>query len=263
MNQRSGVSIPDPTSFASDDRLARYLMIARAVAADIAKGRYPVGDKLPTETALMQRYGVSRHTVRQAMRELREQGLIKSHAGVGTTVRMRPSSAKFFSVVNSISDLLQLVETTRLEVKSQQEVVADAALAAALHCKAGESWTELHYCRRNVGNDEPVGYIVVYVRAEYSNALNDMQFIDEPIYRLIERAHSVRISEVSQATVACALPDFMADALDAAPAEPSMRITRHFLDRDGEVVEVSIGYYPGERYEQQTTFRAMKPAARD
>ncbi|MBU2409601.1 MAG: GntR family transcriptional regulator, partial [Gammaproteobacteria bacterium] len=48
-----------------------YASLAQALTRDIAQKRYPVGGLLPTEDAIASRYGVSRHTVRQALRELK------------------------------------------------------------------------------------------------------------------------------------------------------------------------------------------------
>ncbi|QKV94712.1 GntR family transcriptional regulator [Streptomyces sp. NA02950] len=74
----------------------RYLQLARILAAEISKGEgggYPPGSQLPSETELLERYGVSRNTVRQAIAELRRMGLAASHQGKGTFVRREDAPA--------------------------------------------------------------------------------------------------------------------------------------------------------------------------
>lgn len=63
--------------------------IADELAGSIGKGEYAAGDTLPAATVLAERYGVHRHTVRQAFRHLAEQGLVTVSRGRGTQVSAR------------------------------------------------------------------------------------------------------------------------------------------------------------------------------
>lgn len=63
-----------------------YLKVVRAITAEIAGGRYPVGSRLPAERDLTERFGVSRPTVREAMIALEMQGLVEARKGSGVFV---------------------------------------------------------------------------------------------------------------------------------------------------------------------------------
>jgi GntR family phosphonate transport system transcriptional regulator len=65
--------------------------IAQALRDDLAEGRYGPGDKLPTEAALAERFGVNRHTVRHGLSALVEEGLIRTRRGAGAFVAARPT----------------------------------------------------------------------------------------------------------------------------------------------------------------------------
>src|SRR5688572_30732685 len=65
----------------------KYQRIASALRADIREGTYGPGDRLPAETALMERFKVSLPTLRQAIGLLRAEGLVESRHGIGTFVR--------------------------------------------------------------------------------------------------------------------------------------------------------------------------------
>jgi DNA-binding GntR family transcriptional regulator len=67
--------------------MSRYQQLADALATEIRVGRIGVGDLLPTEAELTRQFDVSRHTVREALRVLRSQGLITSRQGLGSRVR--------------------------------------------------------------------------------------------------------------------------------------------------------------------------------
>lgn len=68
-----------------------WIAIASALREDISVGRYGVGDRLPTEAALAERFGVNRHTVRHALSKLVEDGLVRTRRGAGAFVAARPT----------------------------------------------------------------------------------------------------------------------------------------------------------------------------
>ena len=69
----------------------RYLQVARTLRKEIVDGVYPVGSQLPTEQQLCERFEVSRYTVREALRRLRDDNLVASRPRAGTLVVPRPA----------------------------------------------------------------------------------------------------------------------------------------------------------------------------
>ena len=65
-----------------------YEQIYEDIARRIETGEYKAGDKIPTETELLEQYGVSRVTVRRAMSRLVSENLLVKKAGKGTFVSM-------------------------------------------------------------------------------------------------------------------------------------------------------------------------------
>ena len=65
--------------------------IADALRGDIVEGRYRSGEKLPTEAALAERFGVNRHTVRHGLSSLVEEGLVRTRRGAGAFVTSAPT----------------------------------------------------------------------------------------------------------------------------------------------------------------------------
>lgn len=64
--------------------------IASTIRTEIAEGRYATGDRLPTEAELAARFGVNRHTVRRAIADLVEEGLVHTRRGSGAFVMSQP-----------------------------------------------------------------------------------------------------------------------------------------------------------------------------
>ncbi len=67
-------------------RSPKYQQVFRSIEEDILSGRYSPGEKLPSETALLEQFETSRITVVRALRELQHKGLIQRRAGSGTYV---------------------------------------------------------------------------------------------------------------------------------------------------------------------------------
>ncbi|MGK5628282.1 winged helix-turn-helix domain-containing protein [Streptomyces sp. URMC 123] len=66
---------------------AKFQHVADVLRMEISDGVYPVGQRIPTQQELQERFEVSRDTVRRALFELRNDGWIESKQGSGTTVR--------------------------------------------------------------------------------------------------------------------------------------------------------------------------------
>ena len=90
---------------------AQHAEIAKDLAEQIACGKVPVGDLLPTEFELCERYGASRYTVRMALGQLQEQGLISRRKNVGTRVEASRPTAGFMQSLASVEDLAQFGAT--------------------------------------------------------------------------------------------------------------------------------------------------------
>jgi DNA-binding transcriptional regulator YhcF (GntR family) len=76
-----------------DDPRPPYQQVANALRAAILTRKLAPGEKLPSGSALASRYGVARMTVQQAIRVLRDEGLVVSRQGSGVFVRERTARA--------------------------------------------------------------------------------------------------------------------------------------------------------------------------
>ncbi|TWI54407.1 GntR family transcriptional repressor for pyruvate dehydrogenase complex [Pseudomonas duriflava] len=101
--------------------------VVEAVKARIRDGELKPGDKLPTESAIMQEQGVSRTVVREAISRLQAAGHVETRHGIGTFVLDRPAEGSLFidpATITTLRDVLAM-----LELRISLEVEA-AGLAA-------------------------------------------------------------------------------------------------------------------------------------
>lgn len=74
-------------SLSKSNRVPIYVQVAEELESTMLRGEYGVGDRLPTEHALAEEYGINRHTAGQALNQLQVKGLVVRVRGRGTFVR--------------------------------------------------------------------------------------------------------------------------------------------------------------------------------
>jgi DNA-binding GntR family transcriptional regulator len=236
-----------------------WAQVARDLRAGIASGRYPVGSLLPTELDLCEHYGASRHTVRTAIRQLQDQGLISRRKKAGTRVEAAVPTSGYRQSLASLEDLIQFGAAHIREVQDTAEVTADAALAEELGCQEGTRWFRISSLRLDgKPGGAPIGWTDVYIDPIYAD-LGDVVRTspDLLITTLIEQRYGRRSAEIRQDVDAVALPAARAGALQAQAETPALRIVRHYIDREGKTFEISSTLHPAGRFTVSQRLRRM------
>ena len=147
-----------------------FAEIARELTESIASGRYPVGSYLPTELELRDHYQTSRHTVRAALHELQQLGLVSRRKNAGTRVESAQPRNDFRPSLASLDDLVQFGSQHLRLVQSTAEVVATGKLAKALRCTDGTRWLRISSLRVDGDRESPpVGWTDVYIDSAYTD----------------------------------------------------------------------------------------------
>ena len=106
-----------------------YLQLAGKLIDGIHSGQFPVGSLLPREIELSAIHKVSRQTVRHAIAELRQKGLVLARKGVGTRVESVKAARRFNYSAQSVAELFTMASETVLTVKTRTMTVARGKLA--------------------------------------------------------------------------------------------------------------------------------------
>jgi len=107
----------------------KYSLIADLLLRDIQEEKHPVGSFLPTESKLMRAYGVSRHTIRAAIDELKSRGAVVSRQGQGCKVISTGGHPAYAEEIQSIEELITFGQETRRELISHEIIEADEEIA--------------------------------------------------------------------------------------------------------------------------------------
>ena len=231
----------------------RYQQLANELIDSIGGGIYPVGALLPTEMELSEQYQVSRATVREALRKLHDIGLISRRPRLGTKVVSRAPSASYRQPTNSISDLLQYADDTRVEILAKKRIISDEALSEQLECRIGRAWLRIDSLRSMPDAPAPLCMTTAYLDGRLPNLERNLEGIDGPISAMLERTYGVRIARVEQSIQAIALNKRQAKLLQAEVGSPALLATRRYYREDGSLIELSSAIHPSDRFTYVTS----------
>lgn len=224
----------------------------RSLAADlrgaIARGDYPPGSRLPTELELCADRDVSRHTAREALRLLREEGLIVRRRGAGTLVVDATDQRPFTQTVGEMNALLQYAREARLEVLQIATMSPPGKIAQELGLEEEVAWTRLDGMRRAENGGPPIALTQVYVRADLCPSRDAIDAWPGALNELITQQTGVAPNRITQHIMAVELTRVDARRLDADPQTPALRTVRRYFDGDDRVILASISLHPGERF---------------
>ncbi len=229
-------------------RQPRYLQLADELRAEVLGGAFPHG--FPTESALCTRFGVSRFTVREALRTLSGEGLIERKRGSGTIIQ--PPSARggaLHQPLSNVGELLQYARDSRYEFERLPTSGLPRAYAEQLGMVAGGRWFRFRGVRLPADGGDAIALTEAFLHADLGGIVDAIQpNAGETIFRQVEQLAGVKVARVTQDIQACAATGDLALALGVARRSPCLRILRCYFDAEGRVFEISASHHPGDRF---------------
>lgn len=178
-------------STTASSRPPKYQEIGNALMEAILAGDFPPGSYLPSESALMKRFGVSRVTIRLALDVLRDASLIIGHQGKGYFV-CTLQAVQDLGRLQGFGELMApLGVETRSEVLFAGIVPAPAPAAAALNLKRGEDLVKIRRIR--IAAEEPMSIDVSYFQLGIGQKLLELDLPQMDIFALIENQLGIEI----------------------------------------------------------------------
>ena len=233
----------------------RYAQLAKTLLNEIHSKRYLVGDLLPTEFELCAQFGVSRFTVREAVKQLVQQGLVVRQPGVGSRVVAQAPSGQYTQTMSAITDLRQYASETTLQIAKTSVEGIDAEQAALLGTAEGETWLHIQGLRYIEGQALPLCLTDVYVAPRFRSLTGVSGRMTQPLYQLLEEQFQCRIKAVQQELRAMLLPAALAKCLNAPVRSAGLWIARRYTDERDELVELAVSVHPADRFSYREAFR--------
>lgn len=225
----------------------RYREVADSLLGQIADDHHPVGAMLPSELELCQQFGVSRYTVREALRRLGDMGVVSRRQGSGTLVRAREPAAKYVQTLGSLGEFLQYPEDTRLHILSAGERVANKPLAETLDGRVRRRWFHIEALRRR-SDGLPLCWSNIYVQPKYASVVQWIGKDTSPVHLLIDRHFDQRPAKVGIEMFAGKISTEHAVELEVAEGTPALIVVRRYAEASGNNYEISVIEHPAGRF---------------
>lgn len=223
-----------------------YYQLGTILREQILAGSYAVGDQLPTEAELVDNYGVSRITVRQALRTLEEEQLIRREAGRGTFVTRRPEVPQALQMDGSLDELMSMGRATQVRLLDLREVAANRLDAGSFEVAVGDPVVQCIRLRRH--HNEPFSYIVCRLPCAIADRFEEGDWKSGSILEAIEKRLGLHL-QVADQTIRATLADaHIAPALHVRIGAPLLSVDRVVkTEETGPVARVHT-YYRSDIY---------------
>ncbi len=243
--RRTGLLSQPADSLTRQDASPLYLQLKNSLTEAIQSGRYAPGEPVPTETQLCEQYAVSRITVRRAISELQDEGLLEKRHGKGTFVSFR-------RMETSLVDLAGFSETYSLKGLKVTKVLfdvrdgeADGALAQKLGILKGAPILTIK--RLIMAADTPMTIEISDFPLDLFPGLADAIKDAPSIYQLLKARYGRAIRHARRViNVRLAGPEER-ERLDCRNGEPLFEVEKTVFDDMGTALQRSLLLTPASR----------------
>ncbi len=243
--------------------LPLYVQLKDALLREIRDGGLEPGDRFPSETAIRNRYQVSRATVRQALAELETSGVIRKVQGLGSFVAV--PKIRHVPLLTSFSELARsqgFTPSHRVLSSSVDAVPVDAAgeigLAEGTRCR--------HLRRLFLADGSPVGLAETWLPVDALGGhdhLFDSEHLDAgSMYEVLQAEPIGLVLDHATETVSPGAVDApSAELLGREAGTPVLLIRRLTYTPEGRCVESTRLVFVGDLYEYRVELHQPEPGA--
>jgi DNA-binding GntR family transcriptional regulator len=231
----------------------RYRSVADTLMEGILSGKYPVGSILPGETDVATQFAISRHTARDAMRLLEQAGMITRRRRVGSMVVSNELPMRYNQRIESLNDLLQYSNASRLQVLESSEVALNEAQAQLLRLKPGTPCVSLIGIRYQRHDNRPFAYseILLPVTLKATRAkMRDPLAAARELTRKVDTPH---LQSIEQTLVAESATRKLAGILKIRAGAALLKSMRVYFGSNGRVAATSTTWHAGDLFSYSTT----------
>ncbi len=221
-----------------------YARIEEAIATEVAQGEYRPGDQLPPEDALLQRFQVSRITVRRAIQNLVSRGLLEIRRGLGTFVLSPRIEAELTKLTGFVEDMNAAGRRATARVVSQGVVAASARVAEHLQLAKGAKVMQIKRVR--LADGTPISFDETYLPLPLGKRIVQKDLRLHPIFTLLEEEYGVPLLEADYELEAVIATKAVADALQVRVGSPIFQIERTSMTTGNHPVDYEVLSYRGD-----------------
>jgi len=240
--------------------LPRYAQVELNLSAEIAAGTFPAGSQLPNEEELLERYGVSRTTIRQTIQKLVRRGLVEIRRGKGTFVLPPKITQELTQLSGFVEDMQSLGRQAAARVLDKQIIPASESVGRQLAIAAGTPVVRIQRVR--LADGSPLSFDETYLPREIGERILENDLETEPIFSLLEHKYDTPLVEAEYRLEAVSADTTVARALSVDTGSPIFLIERTSYTTGQQPVDYEKLYYRGDQIRFVTRL-ARRPGTGD
>jgi GntR family transcriptional regulator len=226
--------------------LPLHTQIRETIRRRVLDGSYAPLTQMPSESQMMEAFGVSRITVRLALADLQREGLIFKVAGKGSFVA-KPKAFQSLSRLQGFGEAMAPAGyETYSQVLSAKAVRADEVVAERLRCRPGERVFEIQ--RLRYLNREPISVDVSYFALALGRRLAREDLPRRDIFAILENDYGLALTHADLQIEAISATEALARQLRTTEASPLLRIERLTCAGD-QPLDFEYLYYRGDAFQ--------------
>lgn len=228
----------------ADANVPLHEQIRQDLLAKINSGVYPVGKTIPKEIELVEQYGVSRPTVRQAIKSLVDEGYLDRKQRFGTIVKQKKVSQDFTTVIESFdSEMVRkgLLPTTRVLAFHKQKPNNDVAE----HLKLTSNDYVYKLIRLRYVEQDPIVLVTTYLPEKYLPCFMEHDFQKERLYATLED-FDVGVRKIWRRLEVLKADETTAALLEIENGDPIFYFHSIGYTKKNLLIEYSIAKYRGD-----------------
>lgn len=235
----------DATVF-QKSRMPLYLQVAKLMRHQIESQAWRYGEQIPTLDELERKYQVSRITLRAALGQLEDLGIVRRTRGLGTFVAKDLSAQRWFKLPTTLGELVEAVAELKIRLLPV-EAGDDGPLVPAFACgEVGPSYRRL--LRVHYHDEQPYCLISVHVDGELFDAA-PQDFSSKPIIPQLVALRGVRIERARQIVRITVADETTARHLDIGVGDPVAHVCRAIVDDRNRIVYYADIQYPAQMFQ--------------
>ncbi|HBO2075852.1 TPA: GntR family transcriptional regulator [Pseudomonas aeruginosa] len=221
-----------------------YAKIEAALASDISTSILPPGSQLPPEDRLVERFSVSRTTVRKAIENLVVRGLVEIRRGKGTFVAQPKITQELTELTGFVEDMQALGRTPTARLLDKHIVPADTDVARQLAIPTGSLVMQIQRVR--LADGVPMSFDETYLPREIGEKVVTHDLDAEPIFSLLEGKYNLPLTEAEYRLEAVTATPEVAQALAVSPGSAVFLIERTSYTEGHRPIDYEKLHYRGD-----------------
>lgn len=238
--------------------LPLHAQVEESLVRSIAGGALRPGARLLSEDSLVERYAVSRTTIRTAIQSLIARGLVEIRRGKGTFVTQPVITQELTELTGFVEDMQALGRDPSAQVLDRRIVAASETVARQLSLQRGTAVVRIQRVR--LADCVPLSFDETYLPQDLGEKIMADDLENQPIFSLLEQKYSTPLLDAEYRLAAVASHGTVARALGINPGGPIFLIERTTYSDNRRPVDYERLYYRGDHIRFVTRLTRRQPA---